>query len=438
MEPSHATHSRVRLYLALAILLIIGFACWWQLRGGPPRKIVFAAGGREGAYYRLAQRYKDELAKSGLEVEILETNGSVENLRLLEDARADIAFVQSGLKGQDRGDLRSLGAMFYEPVWVFVRGGQPEREFAGLVGKRVAVGEKGSGTLEVARTLLADNRLLDKVQLQTIGGEEAKTALLNGKVDAMFTVGAPSIPLIKELANRKDIALVSLIRAEAYTRYHSSLSTVTLYRGMLNLAQDIPSQDRPMLATSANLVVSERFHYALVTLMLQTARAIHGTPGPFRGEFPAARPVTFPLVAEAQEFYRSGPSFFYRHLPFYMAANLDRVIFLLLPLLTLLIPLSRMLPPFLDWIQNRSLNRLQTELASLELNRERLTTAQALQRLEQLREEIWRLKKLPPDKQNDVFLLQLRFERLHEDLSGASKEQARPRAVSPAGTRATG
>ncbi len=423
MRPSRA---KIRLIVTILFLLVLVVGSWWQLKGGPPRKIVFAAGDKGGAYYQLALRYQEELARSGLEVQVLETKGSVENLQLVEDGRADIAFAQSGLKGRDRGDLRSLGAMFFEPVWIFQRGATRGNEMSGLKGKRVAIGELGSGTREVAMTLLNDNKLSSQVKLVSVGGEKARDLLLARELDALFLVGAPSIATVKQLANTDGISMIQLTRAKAYSRYHGSLTDVTLFRGMLNLATDIPRTDRQMVATSANLVVSDRFHYALVTLVLQTAKKIHRPAGAFNleGAFPAARPNTFPLVSEAQEFYNKGPSFFYRNLPFFVAANLDRLIFFLLPLITLLFPLSKILPPFLDWLQNRDINRLQGELAHLELNREGLDRGQAREKLEALRDDIWELKKMPPDHQNDVFLLQLRYERLQSELG--QKEEDRP------------
>lgn len=425
MSPSRA---KLRLLVTVLFLLVLVVGSWWQLKGGPPRKIVFAAGDKGGAYYQLAERYKEELARSGLEVEILETKGSVDNLKLVEDGQADIAFAQSGLKGRDRGDLRSLGAMFFEPVWIFHRGAAKGNEMSGLKGKRVAIGALGSGTREVAMTLLNDNQLTSQVKLVSVGGDTARDQLLAGEIDALFLVGAPSIFAVKQLANTDGISMIQLTRAKAYSRYHGSLTDVTLFRGMLNLAKDIPKTDRQMVATSANLVVSDRFHYALVTLVLQTAKKIHRSAGAFatEGAFPAARPNTFPLLSEAQEFYNKGPSFFYRNLPFFVAANLDRLIFFVLPLLTLLFPLSKIVPPFLDWMQNRDINRLQTELAHLELNREGLARPEALAKLETLRGDIWELKKMPPDHQNDVFLLQLRFERLERELSpGGQKNEDR-------------
>ena len=133
------------------------------MRTGPPRTITFAAGSSTGAYYAYALEYKKLLAESGLEVIVLETKGSRENLELLESGKADIGFVQSGMRGKGEAKLSSLGSMFYEPLWVFVRQEAPATELLELAGKRISIGNPGSGTRDVAQALLNDNKLQNKV-----------------------------------------------------------------------------------------------------------------------------------------------------------------------------------------------------------------------------------------------------------------------------------
>ena len=77
----------------------------------PPRKIVIASGSPNGAYFHHAQQYAKELQKDGLMVDVRETAGSVENLRLLEqkESGVGVAIVQSGVAGAEniRASVRS-------------------------------------------------------------------------------------------------------------------------------------------------------------------------------------------------------------------------------------------------------------------------------------------------------------------------------------------
>ncbi len=402
------------------LLLIVGVVAVRRIQAGPPKTVVFAAGPRDGAYYRLAQQYSEKLEAKGLEVKILATGGSLENLRLLEKRQADIAFVQSGL-GANIPSLSTLGSVYPEPLWLFCR--EPVDRVTDLHGKTVAIGDTDSGTREVALAILGDAKMSQKLKTVAIGGAQAEEKLLAGDVDAAFYVGSASVASIRTLATHPDIHLADFERVQAYARYHSSLTAVTLYAGMLDLGKDIPPRDTHLLATTATLVVSDQFHYALVTLFLQTAQQIHQAAGPFReyGEFPSPRLVSLPLLPEAEQFYQRGPSFFFRHLPFYFAAAVDRLLILLLPLLTLLLPLMRFVPPVYGYFLKRQLFQRQEILQSIELDE--VKGEERAQRLADLERELPRLKKLPPAYQNEVFLLQLRLERVKQEIEPKLEEQ---------------
>lgn len=414
-----------QLYVTLTVIsLLLLILVLGRVQAGPPSQVTFAAGSRTGAYYKFALQYKERLAANGLEVVVLETGGSLENLRLLREGKADIAFIQSGLS-PDGSQLQSLGSVFPEPLWLFTRGEEPLTRMNQLLGKSVAIGTTDSGTREVALSILDDAKMREKLRTVSVGGEEAKQQLLNGELDAAFFVGAQSVQAVKELAVDPSVQLADFDRVQAYARYHSSLFPVTLYAGMLDLPQDLPPKDVHLLSTACSLVVSEDFHYALVTLFLQTANSIHRAPGPFQtyGEYPSPKNVTLPLMPEAEQFYESGPSFFFRYLPFFWAATFDRLIILLLPLVTLLFPLFRVAPPLYGWILRRKLLKKQEILRDVEINEHGLSHAQRKAVLKELTEQLAELKNLPPNYQNDVFLFQLRLERVQDQLAKASSDE---------------
>src|SRR5262245_8107138 len=104
----------------------------------PPRTIVMATGPAGGAYYEIGERYRAMLARAGVEVRLVTTAGSPENLRLLLDPRSgvSVSLIQGGTigalganeaNGEVGGDasskLESLGTVFYEPLWLFHRRG---------------------------------------------------------------------------------------------------------------------------------------------------------------------------------------------------------------------------------------------------------------------------------------------------------------------------
>ncbi len=337
------------------LITLLGFILTYQfVDPAPPDHIRIATGSKDGAYYLFALKYREALAKEGIDLEILPTAGSLENIELLQRGQVDIAFVQGGLAGQnkDAQALASLGSFYYEPLWLFHRLEPPPARLTDLRGRRIAVGQPGSGTSALAGALLSDNRLTaETAQLLPIGGQEAIDRLIGGRLDAAFFVASPRSPVVEKLLLSDNIGLMSFQRAAAYTRRHHFLSRVTLPQGVVDLARDIPGQEVSLLATTANMVARADLHPALIDLLVYSGQQIHGGGGWFEasGRFPTPDYADFPLSQEARHFYQRGPSFLQRYLPFWAATLLDRMKVMLLPLVALMIPLTKIMPPLYRW-----------------------------------------------------------------------------------------
>lgn len=356
---------------ALAIL-IAGFVIAYQfVEPAPPAGIEIATGGRAGAYNAFATRYRDIVIKEGVNFVVRETTGSLENLGLLEDAASGIALalVQGGTGDAARSPgLMSLASLYYEPIWVFHRGRRSFRRLADLRGMRVAIGPKGSGTRVVAGLLLGDNGMTDAVTTLPLGGRVAAEALRAGRIDAAFIVASPKADVVRALLRTADISVLSFERAEAYTRRHRFLSRVRLPAGVIDFAADMPRTDISLLASTATLVARNDLHPALVELLLRAATRVHREGGLFEalGEFPSEKNLDFPISAEARRYIGEGPGLLQRYLPFWVGNFLDRTKVMLLPLLTLLIPLFRILSPTYRWRVRSKIIRCYKDLSQLE------------------------------------------------------------------------
>ena len=132
-----------RIYVSAVLLRLLDLVFAYQFVGPPPPdRITIATGSRQGAYFAFAERYREILARDGVTVEVRETQGSVENIALLEspDSGVDVAFVQGGTGSYATGDeLVSLASLYYEPMWVFYRRGMPHERVIDLIGKRVSL-----------------------------------------------------------------------------------------------------------------------------------------------------------------------------------------------------------------------------------------------------------------------------------------------------------
>ncbi len=359
----------VKTFLPAVLLAVAAFLVAYQfVDPAPPDRLVMATGNEQGAYYLFAQKIRHELARHGIELQVRATSGSIENLQQLVRGEAEVAFVQGGT-GSDfqAADLESLGSLFFEPLWVLYRGNAPLRRVGQLRGKRLALGAERSGTRALALTLLRDNEIAPAAV--PLGDTEAAAALERGELDAMFLVASEQSPLLHRMLLNPGVHTMDFERAAAYTRRHDFLSKVTLPQGTVDLARNIPQRDTALLAAAANLVARPDLHPALVDLLLQAAQAVVGKRGWFEqsGQFPAPEFLEFPIDRDAQRFYRYGPPFLQRVLPFWAATLVDRMKVMLVPLLALLIPLVKLMPPVYRWRMRARVFRWYRQLRSVDL-----------------------------------------------------------------------
>jgi TRAP-type uncharacterized transport system substrate-binding protein len=363
-------------FVLIALALLI--AAYFVLDPMPPGRAVLATGPEGSAYAEFGKRYAAELQRYGIEVVLKPSMGARENLRLLQAPKeqVDFAFVQGGSnpdkeEAVDRG-LLSLGAVNYEPVWIFRRG-KPLARLADLRGLRVNTGVRGSGTPGIIRRLLEANFVdRDELTRESLAETPAVMALLEGKLDAAVLVSPPESPMVQMLLQTPDIHLYEYAHAEAYSRRFPYLVSVVLPRGVVDLSRDVPREDVTLIATTTALLAREDTHPALMQLFVQAATRVHGGPSWIAraGEFPNARHGEYPLAKEAARFYQSGPPLLQRYLPFWLANLIDRMWVALFSIIAVLIPLSRLLPPLYEFRVRSRIFRWYRYLRQIEADRE--------------------------------------------------------------------
>ena len=360
------------------IILIVGlgFVVAYQfVEPAPPKKITITTGGESGAYYEFAKRYAAILAKNGVTLEVKTSAGSLDNLARLKNDEADVGLVQGGVvepadnpdEADDAG-LLSLGSVFYEPVWVFYRSEKRLERLTDLRGKRLAIGQEGSGVRQLAQQLLSANEIAPGNLLLPLSGLNAAEELQQGRIDAAFIIAAEKAPVVQVLLRSPGIKVMSFIQADAYHRRFPFLTKLTLPQGVADLVRDYPPEDITVLASTANLIVRDDLHPALQSLLLQAASEVHGKSGFFQGagEFPAYKDHMLPLSPEAARYLKSGSPFLQRYLPFWLAVLIDRLIVLLVPIIALLIPLLKIAPALYTWRVRTKIFRCYGELKFIE------------------------------------------------------------------------
>lgn len=330
---------------------------WFFLEPAPPDTLVIASGPRDGAYYRFAEEYAAVFAEEGVTLKVIPTQGSLENYRMLiEDPEVNLAIVQGGTSStlHVEAGLEALASLYLEPVWVFYRSDETKTELRQMATMRIAIGNPDSGTRALASRLLLDNGVspaLENAEFVNVGGTEAAEQLQQGKVDAAIFVMSGNSPIIRLLASDRSIKLMNFSRHEAYRRRYPFLTSVRLEGGVIDLEDNLPDQAVYLLAPAANLVATEELHDAFIPLLMKATHRVHERGGMFvdPGQFPSLQYVEFDVNESARQYFESGPSFLQKYVPFWVASAIDRCKILLLPMLTLLIPLFKLAPPLYRW-----------------------------------------------------------------------------------------
>jgi TRAP-type uncharacterized transport system substrate-binding protein len=398
-------------------IVAIGFigamsAAYYGLTGetGPDGKIVVATGGLPH-YQELAAGYQRALEPYGVQVVMRPSSEGFQTLKALvaDPPEIDAAFIKGGLVGsmqgrlarskaqewqsKELGKLRSVGRLFYEPIWVFVRTDMPNESLRDLKGKRILTGTRESGTRRIASQLLRangievskDNPLMISEDLADDGGQ-----LLSGTAEAAFVIQPADSDKVQKLLRVPGIRLMNFAQeADAYANRFPALTKVMLNRGAVEFDPVTPPADVTLLSTSVALVVRADLPPSLMSLL---SHAVLNNP---RSGFDKAgdpvlffRPGTFPHISdpeyqvtnETRLIYKTGElpialrsiapavhdaGFSYAVTAF-IADHGAQTVLLLIPSLVILLPILRFVPSAYQWTVRRRLLYWYRQLKALE------------------------------------------------------------------------
>ena len=439
-------------YLALVIpaLFLCAVAVWFTLRyvkPAPPSSFVISTASSGSPYYDLAMRFKREVEKSGVKLEVRESQGSFDNLKALNNADVDAGIVQGGLSNQILApELLSMGRLLTEPVWIFYRGAQTVDRITQLKGKRILIGPEGSGTSFLAKMLLEANGITaENSKLIAMELPAYPVALANNSADAGFLVLGAEAKTVQKLLRQPDVKLISLAQAEALIQRYPNLSAVTLHQGVIDFSKNIPPTDISLVATKAVLLIRDDLHPALRTLLARAVLAVQNEPalsptGEAKlfslGTDGLSGDAEFPVSDDVRRIYRSGPTFFQRVLPFWVATLFDRAFILLLPVVGVIFPLFRIVPWFYNWRMRQRILRWYRALKLLERDLARnAATAEFIERKEKeldlIEQKVWRIS-VPDQFAPDLYTLRDHVEFVRRRIALLRKGQPASQEAAPA------
>lgn len=342
----------------ISLILLVLFMTW--LRPGVPKEVTILAGVEGSRSQAWAERYADYVRAHGVKANVVTTAGSGEILERLEGTKsATVGFLQSGVErelgdGRAPDGLQSLGSLYYEPVWLFVRNDSGIDDVPDLTGKRVYWGHVGGDARAAVLTMLRAYGVESpppNPDLDELGAADVADRLLAGGIDAAFLAGASAGTPVRRLLAEDAVHPFSAKHTVVFSRIHPDIGNLLIPQGLFGLRQMIPREDVRVIAPAINLVSDDALHPALVDLFLGAATSLHRNPTLLskRGEFPSEDYTSLPMNEEAVRYYERGPSGLRKYLPFWVASLIDQLIVYGLPIFVVLSTVFKGIPVYLEW-----------------------------------------------------------------------------------------
>ena len=366
-------YTRLHLFAALGVGAALIAAIWIALGfvlPPPPTKVDIAGSFRGGHFEALANRYKAILARSGVTLNVLTTDGSAENLKLLNDPswKVPIGIMQGGVANAETApDLLSIGRIDYQVFWLFYLAGESFDDLTQFKGKRLALAPFGSGARIVCERLLNKAGVTsDNSTLLYLTPEQAFSALKNKTIDALFLNFSSESPILDSLLRDSDFRVMNFSHAEALTRIFPYLVRLVLPRGVVDYERKIPSTDVVLIGTTNVVLVRKELHPAIIDLLTQAIVEVHSAPGVFQrvNEFPTVADPEYTVADEARDLLKNGPSV--QYLPFWVTNYVKRAIAVFVTIIAIVLPLFSYGPKIYRWFVEYRLRALYRQLRVIE------------------------------------------------------------------------
>jgi len=182
---------------------------------------------------------------------------------------------------------------------------------------------------------------------------------------------------------------------------------MSLPRAVIDFENVIPATDMILIASPNAVLVRKDIHPALINLLAQAIIEEHGKPGVFQraGEFPSQIDPEYPMSASAVDFYRNGPSFLNKYLPYWMVPHVLRLLAVLLAGGAIIYPLFNLAPRLYQWLLQDRMSRLYRRLRIVEEAAQTELTAPQVVSLQTELEGIDRAARILPQRHSDLFFI---------------------------------
>jgi TRAP-type uncharacterized transport system substrate-binding protein len=341
----------LRISAIVILLLIAGVIIY--LKPFPFTGITIATSYQGGDWYQFGEAAIAPLKEHGIDVEVVATNGAIENAEKLNDSKSKInaGFVYAAALSEDqKKGLYSLGSISYDPVWIFYRNNLADKitTIQDLAKYRVALAPKKSGSYVLTKKLFEINGIdiENNPNFVSSSWADSRANILSGKADVYIFITTIVDPLVEELIHSPDMALLNLPNALVYQKKFNYLDAVIIPAGSINIEKKLPRHDISLIATTTTLAVRRDLHPSLqLALLMSSKEIIQDSSRLFfseRNEFPAYVDPSISISPTARNYYNYGPPKTTEYLPYWLVVFIDRFWFVILGAFAVLYPLSKL------------------------------------------------------------------------------------------------
>jgi TRAP-type uncharacterized transport system substrate-binding protein len=378
------------LWLALSAFLLVALVL--QL---PPRQIVIEAGPKGGFFDSTASLLKESLGRQGVRVAIINSEATLDIIGHVNesDSNIDIGFIAHEVKAGQYPNVKSLGSVIMDPLFIFSRRDLELQSPADFIDLKLGVGPKNTGGRLLTDIILDEYGITPESSTYIeLSLRQMANALRDGAIDVGFFLQPTTNKIVAEIGTLGYGNLVPVNHASAMVKKYGYLHHLTIERGSFSLLNNLPPSNVNMIGIPATVVAKKDLHPAIAVLVSLALKDAYRPPTlvSARASFPSMN-YEFDLDAdvEADQIYKHSPGyvpFLYRILNFWIAGLLDKSALFLSFLLSAYFFLYYLgFPRAYDYWKLGMMSRYTRRLESLlELARSRVLTARELQEFQKI------------------------------------------------------
>lgn len=240
--------------LSLGFIVSLAIAALQRSR---TESLTFAVGAPSGESYILGSALKTVVERHypRIRITLLETGGTVENLQMLDDGRAQLAAAQADIPPGP--SARAVAVLYDDAFQLLVPKDSPFQSLVDLRGRRIALAHSGGQFRSFLRA--AEHFDLQPSDFQFVGAtdEAAADAFLKGQADAIFRVRAIGNPSIHQLVQSGKVRFLPIGQAAAMKIENPAFEPALIPEGAYFGNPPVPAQDLPTVAIHRTLLTRD-------------------------------------------------------------------------------------------------------------------------------------------------------------------------------------